>query len=174
MADDTFAGKGWKPLLLANPGQGLATYRDNGGVVYAAYAVTRTGETHASRDVSKCASSNDLPLGVPVEIIHADGTSWDYDEVAADNDAVIIALIGSGHVVTMMMASAQGDLEVGQLLMVDSAGRAALFTAAAASGDSIDQIRKDLGLMIGRLYADCSQDGSDPKDNIFCKVHLNV
>ena len=162
------------PLILAAPGKRLRNYRDNGGVVYAGYFVTRTGETHASRDISKCASSNDLPLGVPVEIIHADGSAWDFDEVAADNDVVVIAEVGSGHVVTVMMASAQGDLEVGQLLMVDSSGRVILFTAAAGAGDSIDQIRKDLHLMCGRLWEDRSEDASDPKDNIFAKVCLDV
>lgn len=174
MADDTFAGRGWAPIHLLSPGNRLSNYRDNGGVVYAGYFVTRTGETHASRDVSKCASSNDLPLGVPVEIIHADGSSWDYDEIAVDNDIVVVAEVGTGHVVTVMMQSAQGDLEVGQLLMCSSVGRVLLFTAAAAAGDSIDQIRKDLHLMCGRLWEDCSEDASDPKDNILCKVRLDV
>ena len=174
MADDTFATRGWKPLLLANPGRGFGNWRDNGGVVYAGYFVTRTGETFNSRDVSKCASSNDHPLGVPIEIIHMDATSWDYDEVAADNDIVVVAEIASGHVVTCMMASAQGDVPAGTLLMVDSAGRVVIFTVAAASGDSIDQIRKDLNLMVGHAYEGVEQDDSDPKDNIFCQVVLDV
>jgi len=174
MADDTFATRGWAPLILADPSSGFGHYRDNGGVVYAAYAVTRTGETFNSRDISKCASANDHPLGVPVEIIHMDATSWDYDEVAADNDIVVVAEIGSGHVVTMMLASAQGDVPVGTLLMVDSAGRAVIFTVAAAAGDCIDQIRKDLNLMIGRAYEGNEQDDSDPKDNTFIQVILNV
>lgn len=174
MADDTFAGRGLAPLILASPGNRFSNYRDNGGVVYAGYFVTRTGETHASRDISKCASANDRPLGVPIEIIHADGSDWDFDEVAADNDVVVIAEVGTGHVVTVMMASAQGDLEVGTLLMVDSAGRVKEFTSAASAGDSIDQIRKDLHLVVGRLFEDCSEDASDPKDNILSKVRLDV
>ena len=174
MADDTFAGRGMKPLLLANPGKGFGVWRDNGGVVYAGYAVTRTGETFNSTDISKCASSNDHPLGVPTEIIHMDGTSWDYDEIAADNDQVIVAELGSGHVVTMMLASAQGDVPTATLLAVDSAGRAVIFTVAAAAGDSIDAIRKDLNLMIGHAYKGAEQDDSDPKDNILMQVVLDV
>ena len=163
-----------KPLALAAPGKGFGNYRDNGGVVYAGYAVTRTGETFNTRDISKCATANDHPLGVPIEIIHGDGTSWDYDEVAADNDTVNIAEIGSGHVVYMMIASAQGDIPTGTLMMVDSAGRAAIFTVAAGSGDSIDAIRKDLNLAIGHAYEGIEEDASDPKDNVLGQIILNV
>ena len=163
-----------KPLALAQPGKGFGNYRDNGGVVYAGYAVTRTGETFNTRDISRCASANDHPLGVPIEIIHADGTSWDFDEIAADNDIVNIAEIGSGHVVYMFVASAQGDIPTGTLMMVDSGGRAIIFTVAAGAGDSIDQVRKDLNLMMGHAYEGIEEDASDPKDNVLGQIILNV
>ena len=141
---------------------------------YAGYACTRTGETFNSRDISKCASANDRPLGVVTEIIHADGSDWDFDEVAADNDLVEVAEIASSHVVYMMTLSAQGDIPEGTLLMVDSAGRACVFTSAAAGGDSIDQIRKDLHLAIGRSYEGLEEDNSDPKDCLLQQVILNI
>jgi len=174
IADDTFAGRLVKPLWKAAPGIGLGNYRDNGGVNYAAYACTRTGETFNSRDVSKCASANDHPLGVVVEVIHADGSSWDYDEIAADNDIVVVAERASGHVVYMMILSAQGDIPAGTLMMVDAAGRAKIWTVAAASGDSIDQIRKDMGLLIGHAYEGIEQDASDPKDCVLGQILLDV
>ena len=163
-----------KPLVKAAPGSGFGNYRDNGGVVYAGYAVTRTGETFNSRDISKCASANDHPLGVPIEIIHADGSSWDFDEIAADNDVVVVAERASGHVVYMMILSAQGDIPAGTLMMVDSAGRARIWTVDSAAGDSIDQIRKDMGLTIGHAYEGIEQVASGPMDNVLGQIILDV
>ena len=109
-----------------------------------------------------------------VEIIHADGSSWDFDEIAADNDIVVVAERASGHVVHMMILSSQGDIPTGTLMMVDSAGRAKIWTVDSAAGDSIDQIRKDMGLLIGHAYEGIEQDASDPKDCVFGQIILDV
>lgn len=180
MAAETFADKGWKPILEANPSAPYAfeTYQDNGGVCKLGYGVTRNGETFASLDVTLIASaaeSRESP-GIAVRIIDSSSPpqELDYDDTAGDNDAVIVAPKGSGHVVAAMMLSAQGDLTAGTLLQFDTAGRVKKFVASAAAGDSIQAIRDDVHAIVGRLAEDCPESTSDPKKDVLCKVRLAV
>ena len=173
---ETYAAKNWKPLLIAssNRTSKIGSYKDNGGVCYAGLCATRTGQTHASPDIIIVQAATDVPLGIVVEIQHADNTDWDFDEVAADNDVVKVAALGSGHVVAAYVQSAQGDLEEGQLLRADALGMLVPVAVAAAAGDSVDVAQQSAGRVIGRLYEDCLQSTADPKKDVLAKVILRV
>ena len=176
MASETFADKKWKPifLLCKDDTSRIDTYKDAGGVCYAGKVVTRTGQTFASGDVIVVQAATDEPLGICVEIIHADRTDWDFDEAANDNDVVKVAPLGSRHVVAAFMLSAQGDVTAGRLLYADDAGNVKPAPLAAAAGDSVDIATQISSRAIGRLYEDCPESTSDPKKNVLCKVILNV
>ena len=176
MASETFADKNWPPIFL-RPGEDtsrLGTYKDAGGVCYAGKVVTRTGQTFASSDVIVVQAVTDEPLGICVEILHANRTDWDFDEAADDNDVVKVAELGSGYVVAAFMLSAQGDLTAGRLLYADGAGRVQPAPLAAAAGDSVDVATQISSRAIGRLYEDCPESTADPKKDVLCKVILNL
>ena len=170
----TFATFNEKPLQRANPNSSFGTYLDNGGVIYAGYACTRTGQTFATRDIIKVQATTDQTLGVPIKVIHSDRTDWDYDEVAATNDLVIVAERASGHVVGLFIFCAQGDLTAGTHIYADGTGYGIAMPAATA-GDSIQQVRDDLKLrLIGSLWEDSAESSADPKVAVFGKVLLNL
>ena len=170
----TFATYNEKPLQQSNPNASFGSYIDNGGVCKAGYAVTRTGQTFASRDIIRVQATTDKVLGVPTKIIHYDRTDWDYDEAAADNDFVEVAERGSGHIVGLFIQSAQGDLTAGTHIYSDGTGYGITMPDAAA-GDSIQAVRDDLkNRLIGTLWEDSAQSTADPKVAVFGKVLLNL
>lgn len=176
MTYDTFASKGWKPLSLESNDRvaKVSTYKDNGGVCYAGHVASRTGQTHASGDIITIQATTDVPVGIPVQVYHADRTDWDFDEIAADNDVVHVAELGSGHVVCAFILSTQTDMEAGTILVPDCAGRLRSPAVAAAAGDSISIAQTNLAFLVGRLYEDSPQSAADPKTERLAKVILNI
>ena len=173
---ETYATKKWKPMLLASNDRpsGIGTYKDNGGVCYAGQVVTRTGQTQATSDIITVQAVTDIPLGIAVQVLHLDQTDWDFDEIAADNDVVKVAMVGSKHVVAAYLQSAQGDLFAGRLLYAGALGYLLVAPVAASSGDSVDDAQQTIGRSVGRLYEDVLESTVDPKVEILAKVILDV
>jgi hypothetical protein len=173
MAADTFASKGIPAggcLAWAAPDEGLEEGLDNGGVVKVGFGITGTGQTYP--DFILMQAATDHFHGVCTDI----GPEWGYrdpDTAATDNDAIKLANAGSGHVVWMMMISAQGAMYKGTNLRCDTSGRAKL-TYTPAAGDSIQLLKDALDHnYVGRFWeANRAASTDDPKPDVLVKIKL--